>query len=161
MATRLYETDFYGWTQDQAGKLRKLLADRSNLDLDIENILEEIDSLGRSDYRQLRSRLEEICIHLLKLHYSLSWEPRRGWKNSIRGQRMSLDRLLRESPSLKRRLGEAFAEGYEDSLRHFDDEKLVSLTMPMHLPGLPPFELEDALKEDWWPEPRGIFDAQD
>ena len=154
MATR-YDNDFYGWTQEQAAKLRRLLAERANLDLDFENIAEEIDSLGRSDYRQLRSRLEEICIHLLKLHYSLSWEPRRGWKNSVDGQRYSLARLLAESPSLKRRLPEALAEGYEDALRHFDDRKLISLTMPMHLPGLSPFSLEDVLKDDWWHEPRG------
>ncbi len=154
MAT-LYETDFYGWTQDQAAKLRKLLADRPNLDLDVEHILEEIDGLGRSDYRQLRSRLEEICIHLLKLHYSLSQEPRRGWRDSVNGQRYSLNRLLKESPSLRRRLPEALAEGYEDGLRHFSDAKLISLGMPMHLPGLSPFGLDDVLKDDWWPEPRG------
>jgi len=159
MATQLYETDFYGWTQEQAAKLRKLLEERANLDLDLENIAEEIDSLGRSDYRQLRSRIEEICIHLLKLHYSLSWEPRRGWKNSVRGQRMRLGKLLEESPSLKRRLDEALAEGYEDALRHFDDEKLISLTMPMHLPGLSPFDIEDILADEWWPESRGADDA--
>ena len=154
MAT-LYDADFYGWTQEQATKLRTLLAEHSNLDLDFENLAEEIDSLGRSDYRQLRSRLEEICIHLLKLHYSLSWEPRRGWKNSVDGQRYSLARLLMESPSLKRRLPEALAEGYEDALRHFDDGKLISLTMPMHLPGRSPFDVEDVLNSEWWPEPRG------
>jgi hypothetical protein len=154
MAT-LYETDFYEWTQTQAAKLRALLTERANLDLDFENIAEEIDSLGRSDYRQLRSRLEEICIHLLKLQYSLSWEPRRGWKTSINGQRYSLGKLLKESPSLKRRLPEALAEGYEDALRHFTDEKLISLTMPMHLPGLLPFGLDEVLTDDWWPEPRG------
>lgn len=154
MAT-LYETDFYGWTQEQAAKLRRLLAERANLDLDFENIAEEIDSLGRSDYRQLRSRLEEICIHLLKLHYSLSWEPRRGWKDSVNGQRYSLAKLLKESPSLKRRVPEALTEGYEDALRHFDDQKLISLTMPMHLPGLSPFSVEEVLADGWWPEPRG------
>ena len=158
MATR-YDTDFYGWTQEQAAKLRALLTERSNLDLDIENIAEEIDSLGRSDYRQLESRLEEICIHLLKLHYALSCEPRRGWKNSVRGQRQRLAKLLKESPSLKPRLSEALAEGYEDALRHFDDEKLISLTMPMHLPGTSPFDVEDCLNDEWWPEPRGTDDA--
>lgn len=160
MATR-YNTDFYGWTQEQAAKLRALLVDRTNLDLDIENIAEEIDSLGRSDYRQLVSRLEEVCIHLLKLHYSLSGEPRRGWKNSVRGQRYRLGKLLEESPSLKPRLQEALVEGYEDSLRHFDDQKLISLTMPEHLPGLSPFDVDDVLTEDWWPETRGSDDAYD
>ena len=155
MAT-LYETDFYGWTQDQARKLRALLVERSNLDLDVENILEEVESLGRSDYRQLRSRIEEICIHLLKLHFALAWEPRNQWKASINGQRFRLAKLLRESPSLKPRLSEALVEGYEDALRHFDVEKLISLTMPMHLPGLSPFSIEDVLTDDWWPEPRGV-----
>lgn len=154
MAT-LYESDFYGWTQDQAAKLRRLMAERTNSDLDLENIAEEIDSLGRSDYRQLRSRLEEICIHLLKLHYSPSPEPRRGWRDSIKGQRHSLAKLLKESPSLKRRLPEALAEGYEDALRHFSEAKLISLTMPMHLPGLSPFSLDEVLEDGWWPEPRG------
>lgn len=154
MAT-LYETDFYGWTQEQAAKLRALLVERSNLDLDIENILEEVESLGRSDYRQLRSRIEEICIHLLKLHLALAREPRNQWKASIQGQRSRLARLLRESPSLKPRVGEALAEAYEDALCHFDDEKLISLTMPMHLPGISPFSIDEILADDWWPEPRG------
>ena len=155
MATQLYETDFYGWTQEQAGKLRKLLAERSNLDLDIENILEEIDSLGRSDYHQLVSRFEEIAIHLLKLHYSTVLECERVWKNSVRGQRTRIARLLRQSPSLKPRLGEALGAGYEDALRHFSDEKLIELCMPMHLPGMSPFGVEECLMEEWWPELRG------
>jgi hypothetical protein len=158
MPTR-YETDFYGWTQEQATKLRALLVERSNLDIDLENIAEEIDSLGRSDYRQLRSRLEEICIHLLKLHFALHGDSRRLWKNSVKGQRIGLKKLLRDSPSLRRRLEEALIEGYEDALGHFDEEKLISLTMPMHLPGTSPFTVDDCLTDDWWPEPRGADHA--
>ena len=154
MAT-LYETDFYGWTQEQAAKLRTLLVERSNLDLDIEHILEEIDSLGRSDYHQLVSRLEEIAIHLLKLHYSTLLECERLWKNSVRGQRTRIARLLRQSPSLKARLGEALEAGYEDALRHFGDEKLIELGMPEHLPGSSPFGVEECLADDWWAELRG------
>ncbi|WP_419826770.1 DUF29 domain-containing protein [Sphingomonas sp.] len=154
MAT-LYDSDFYGWTQEQAAKLRTLLDQQSNLDIDIENILEEIDSLGRSDYRQIVSRLEEICIHLLKLHYSTLLECERLWKNSVRGQRTRIARLLRESPSLRPRLGDALAAGYEDALRHFGDEKLIELCMPDQLPGTSPFDLDNCLVEDWWPELRG------
>jgi hypothetical protein len=154
MAT-LYETDFYGWTQDQAAKLRKLMADRVNLDLDVENILEEIDSLGRSNYHQLVSRLEEIAIHLLKLHYSTLLENERLWKNSVRGQRIRIERLLKQNPSLKPRLGEALAAGYEDALRHFSDEKLIELCMPEHLPDTSPFDVEQMLDEAYWPELRG------
>ncbi|MBX9680046.1 MAG: DUF29 domain-containing protein [Gemmataceae bacterium] len=155
MATQLYETDFYGWTQEQAAKLRALLRERSNLDLDIENIAEEIESLGRSDYRQLVSRFDEICIHLLKLHFSTILECERLWKNSVRGQRRRIAKLLRESPSLKPRLNAALEEGYQDALRHFSDEKLIELVMPDHLPGTSPFDVEDCLGEERWPEMRG------
>lgn len=154
MAT-LYETDFYGWTQDQAAKLRQLLAERANLDLDVENILEEIDGLGRSNYHQLVSRLEEIAIHLLKLHFSTRLECERLWKNSVRGHRTRVARLLRQNPSLKQRLGEALAAGYEDALRHFSDEKLIELVMPEHLPETSPFDVEHMLEDDYWPELRG------
>lgn len=154
MAT-LYETDFYGWTQEQSVKLRKLMVERSNLDLDVENILEEIDSLGRSDYRQLLSRLEEIAIHLLKLHHSTLLECERLWKNSVRGQRTRIARLLRDSPSLRPRLNEALEAGYEDALRHFTADKLIELTMAAHLPGTSPFGVDDCLADEWWPEPRG------
>ena len=151
----LYEADFYEWTQSQAARLRALQAERANLDLDLENIAEEIDSLGRSDFRQLRSRLEELDIHLMKLAFSLAWEPRNQWRNSVMGQRRGLRELLEDSPSLKRRLAEALADAHEDAMRHFDDRKLISLTMQMHLPTLCPFAVEDMLNDDWWPEPRG------
>ncbi len=154
MAT-LYETDFYGWTQEQASKLRRLMTERSNLDLDIEHILEEIDSLGRSDYHQLVSRLEEIAIHLLKLHYSTHLDCESVWKSSVRGQRSRLARLLRDSPSLKPRLDDALASGYEDALRHFSRDKLIELCMPDYLPGTSPFGAAECLADDWWPERRG------
>ncbi len=154
MATK-YETDFYGWTQEQSAKLRTLLAERSNLDLDMENIAEEIESLGRSDYRQLVSRLDEICIHLLKLHFSTILDCERVWKNSVRGQRTRIAKLLRESPSLKPRLNEALIDGYDDALRHFSEDKLIELVMPDHLPGSSPFDIDACLSEEWWPEMRG------
>lgn len=154
MATR-YESDFYGWTQDQAAKLRALLAERSNLDLDIENIAEEIDSLGRSNFHQLVSRFEETLIHLLKLHYSTHLDCENGWKSSVRGHRVKFDKLLAESPSLKPKLQDACDAGYRYALRHFTDEKLIELCMPEYLPGTSPFSVEECLKDEWWPELRG------
>jgi hypothetical protein len=154
MATR-YEADFYGWTQEQAAKLRALLTERSNLDLDLEHIAEEIDSLGRSDHHQLVSRLEEIAIHLLKLHYSTSLDNENVWKSSVRGQRTRIARLLRESPSLKPRLEGALQAAYDDALRHFSDDKLIELGMPEHLPEISPFPLASYLQDEWWPESRG------
>lgn len=154
MAT-LYDTDFHAWTQEQAEKLRALLAQRSNLDLDLENIAEEIDSLGRSNYHQLVSRLEEIAIHLLKLHYSTHLDCENVWKSSVRGHRPRVAKLLRESPSLNPRLSEAMEDGYADALRHFSDEKLIELCMPEYLPIASPFSVEHAVEHEWWPELRG------
>ena len=153
MATK-YETDFYGWTQEQSAKLRALITERSNLDVDLENIAEEIDSLGRSDYRQLVSRLEELDNHLLKLAFSLAWEPRRQWKISVKGQRIDILELLEESPSLKPHLDEALAKAHRKAARSFDDAKLIELTMPP-LPSTCPFEIDQMLDPEWWPESRG------
>lgn len=152
MATR-YDTDFHAWTQEQAAKLRALLAERANLDLDFENIAEEIDSLGRSNRRQLINRLEELDNHLLKLAFSLAWEPRRQWKNSVRGQRIDIADLLEESPSLRPILSEALIKAHHRAVRSFDDQKLIELTMPL-LPSTCPFELDQMLDPDWWPDPR-------
>ena len=154
MATR-YDADFYGWTQEQAAKLRALLTERSNLDLDIENIAEEIDSLGRSNFHQLVSRFEEMLIHLLKLHYSTLLDCENVWKSSVRGHRPRIGRLLRESPSLKPRLGDALVAGYDDALRHFSEAKLIELCMPEYLPETSPFSVEECLMDEWWPELRG------
>ena len=150
-----YETDFYGWTQEQSGKLRKLLTERSNLDIDLENIAEEIDSMGRSDRRQLVSRLGEIDNHLMKLAFSLAWEPRQQWKNSVQGQRRGIGKLLKDSPSLKPQLDDALVEAHEDALRYFDEAKLIQLNMPETLPVTCPFELDQMLDLEWWPDPRG------
>jgi predicted YcjX-like family ATPase len=63
--TNLYDEDFVRWTEEQAAALRQ--AKRSNLPLDWENLAEEIESLGRSDRRELRLQITRILRHLLKL----------------------------------------------------------------------------------------------
>ena len=148
-----YETDFYGWTQEQSGKLRKLLIERSNLDIDMENIAEEIEDMGRSNRSQLVNRLAELDEHLMKLAFSPKGEPRRQWENSVKGQRYSLAKLLRKNPSLKPHLDDALAEAHEDALRIFTDKLLIELLMN-EPPELCPFELADMLSDNWWPEPK-------
>ena len=104
--------------------------------------------------RELVSRLEELDNHLLKLAFSLAWEPRRQWKNSVKGQRVDIADLLTESPSLRGALPEALAKAHKDAVRSFDQEKLIELTMPP-LPTICPFDLDQMLDPEWWPEPRG------
>lgn len=92
----LYETDFYAWTQQQAAYLRQ---GKFEL-LDLENLSEEIESLGRQEKRELRSHLEVLLAHLLKGHYQPE-QRSKSWIYTIREQRRRIERHLKENPSLK------------------------------------------------------------
>ena len=92
----LYDHDFHAWTQDQAEKLRA----RIHNDIDWENVAEEIDSLGRSDKREISHRLGVLLLHLLKWQFQpLKRKP--GWLSTIREQRHRIAGLIEDSPSLK------------------------------------------------------------
>jgi hypothetical protein len=96
----LYDEDFVRWTEEQAAALRR--AKGSNLPLDWENLAEEIESLGKSDRRELRSQITRILRHLLKLEASPAAEPRAGWRATIREARAEIESVLEDSPSLRR-----------------------------------------------------------
>src|SRR5437868_10367309 len=92
----LYEADFYEWTQQQA----RLLRERRWDDLDLDNLVDEVESVGRSDKRQIESRLEVLLTHLLK------WKIQPGGRDKSRigtifEQRRRLIGLVEESPSLR------------------------------------------------------------
>jgi hypothetical protein len=105
MATRvrtrsgdLYEEDFYAWTREQATLLRAGRYD----ELDLEHLTEEVEDLGGSLYRSVRSRVRTIIEHLLKLQHSRAAGPRGLWRDTIHAQRADLEDDL--TASLKRRL---------------------------------------------------------
>ncbi len=98
---KLYEEDFVRWTEQQAAALRQATGLSTNLPLDWENLAEEIDSLGRSHRRELRSRIAVIIEHLIKLECSPATDPRRGWMETIGRERSEIELLLEDSPSLK------------------------------------------------------------
>src|SRR5690348_30226 len=92
-----YDDDFYAWTQDQA----RLLRSGELSQLDVENLAEELESMGRSDRRELDSRLEVLLVHLLKWQVQTEFRSR-SWSGTIREQRSRVEDLLNESPSLRR-----------------------------------------------------------
>jgi hypothetical protein len=100
-AANLYEEDFVRWAERQSGALRKAARSGVNLPLDWENLAEEIESLGRSQRRELRSRIAVILEHLLKLEYSPAHDPRREWIDTIARERSNIELLLEDSPSLR------------------------------------------------------------
>jgi Domain of unknown function DUF29 len=91
----LYEQDFHQWTQQMATVLRNGHFNQ----LDIENLAEEIESLGRSDRRELKSRLTVLFMHLLKWHYQPE-QRSNSWRATILEQRIRILDLLSESSSL-------------------------------------------------------------
>ncbi|MBD2182158.1 DUF29 domain-containing protein [Planktothrix sp. FACHB-1355] len=109
--SRLYETDFYAWTQEQA----KFLRDGIWNCLDIANLVEEIASLGKQERQELINRLGVLLGHLLKWEFQSELRSK-SWLATIREQRRRIHRLLKESPSLKPFLPEALEEGYQDGL---------------------------------------------
>lgn len=113
----LYEEDFLLWTQEQAKLLRNAAQHGVNLPFDWENVAEEIESLGRSDRRELRSRIATIIEHLLKLEHSPVTEPREGWLDTVERSRQEAENLLKESPSLRREASEIVASAFEDFAR--------------------------------------------
>lgn len=141
---KLYERDMYRWTRQQARLLR---AGRMS-ELDLENLAEEIESLGNRDYRELRSRLELILLHLLKWQFQP--EKRSGsWRSTIRTQRGEVDTLLKQSPSLRRRVAPFVAEVYPAAAASAADEAgLDESTFPRACPYTP----EQALGPDFMPK---------
>ncbi|MEG4572268.1 DUF29 domain-containing protein [Microcoleus sp. N3A4] len=105
----LYETDFYAWTQEQAKLLRKCQWSQ----LDLPNLIEEIESLGKQERQELRNRLSILLGHLLKWQYQPQ-QRSRSWLSTIRVQRRDTQRLIQDNPSLKPYLQEAFQEAYQN-----------------------------------------------
>ena len=119
----LYETDFYAWANQQAELLR---AGRLS-EADLANIAEEIESMGRSEKRELVSRLQVLVLHLLKWQH----QPKRrskSWRSTVRVQRIELRRHLRDNPSLKSRLGQAIADAYEVAIVEAERETGVDIS---------------------------------
>lgn len=107
----LYETDFYAWTQQQAALLRAGKLDEA----DIIHLAEEVESMGRSEKRELISRLSILLMHLLKWEYQ---PERRGasWEATIAVQRDDLADLLADNPSLRAGLEVALRDAYRKAV---------------------------------------------
>ena len=105
-AATLYDQDFVTWTEQQAEALRAAARGGTNPRLDWENLAEEIESLGKSDRRELHRQTCRIVRHLAQLQFSEAIEPRDGWRESIIDGRVQAELVLADSPSLKPQLAQ-------------------------------------------------------
>jgi predicted nucleic acid-binding Zn-ribbon protein len=126
----LYDRDFYAWANEQAALLR---AERA-AELDWTNIAEEIESMGRSEKRELVSRLEVLLLHLLKWRFQPE-KRGRSWEVSIANTRDALIDHLEDNPSLKSTLPEAVRTAYRRARRTGGIETgLEDATFPLDCP---------------------------
>lgn len=103
----LYDRDFYAWANEQAALLRE----GRMSGVDAANLAEEIETLGRNEKRELRSRLSVLFLHLLKWRHQPARRSR-SWELSIVNARNDLAEHLADSPSLRAMLPEAVPSAY-------------------------------------------------
>ncbi|MGD1901610.1 MAG: DUF29 domain-containing protein [Geitlerinemataceae cyanobacterium] len=135
-----YNRDFYAWTQSQGAYLRR----RDARNIDWENLAEEIEAMGRQERRKLMNRLRLLLGHLLKWQYRPDRRSR-SWEATIAIQPKDIADLLKDNPSLKSFLDEAFVAGYERGLLlAIGETDLPAETFPIE----PPSDFEYALNTE-------------
>ena len=158
----LYQTDYYAWTRQQAAELRALAARRVDTKLDLENLAEEVESLGRSDLNTVRSQVRRIIEHLLKLEHSPASEPRIDWRGSVAQARDEVEDHITASmfPDVAADLDKLFGRARRDAasglIKHGEREAANAL------PQACPYSFEQIVDQDWYPQNRhGVVDPID
>jgi hypothetical protein len=143
-AKLLYEQDYYHWLEQTALSLHKRAFDQ----LDLENLIEEIEDMGRSEKRAIESNVRVVLWHLLKWKY----QPKQrsgSWSGSIMEHRIRIRKALQDSPSLKNYLPEVFAETYQDAIKIASQETGLE---PENFPTACEWTLQQVLDEAWLPD---------
>ena len=144
MTTTLHNTDFYAWTQQQI----RLLKSNCWHELDVSGLIEEIESMGASERRELINRLAVLMAHLLKWQHQPTFQGR-SWQLTIKEQRRQLQRLLKDNPSLQGRLSEFRVEAYGDALLLAAKETGLDESV---FPEQCPYGEDDVLNDKFYPE---------
>lgn len=139
-----YEQDFYTWTQQQANLLRS----HQFNELDIDNLIEEIESMGRSEKRAVTSRLTVLLKHLLKWRFQ-SDRRSTSWRLTIQHQRTKYHKIIRENPGLKSQLDSIYLDAYQDSI--FEAAQETGLPVEL-FPVESPWLLSEVITDNFYPD---------
>lgn len=144
MSSTLYDHDFYAWANEQVGLLRAGKLSEA----DLEHIAEEIESMGKSEKRELISRLTVLLLHLLKWEFQ---PMRRGasWRLSIANTRDALTDHLADNPSLRSVLEASVETAYRRARR---DAALETGLSENTFPTVCPWSFSQMMDENFWPE---------
>ncbi len=140
----LYDRDFCLWAETMSAALRS----GDLAELDVENLAEEVESLGRRDRRELQSRLAVLLHHLLK--WQCQPDMRSGsWRGTLAEQRMRIRRLLQDSPSLRSVLESSIDECYADAKVQASEETGLAIEA---FPAECPYAIEAVLSVEFLPD---------
>jgi hypothetical protein len=138
--TIAHDRDFYAWTQNQA----QLLRTGQFAGLDIQQIAEELEDMGRTEKRALESRLEVLIMHLLKWQYQPNLRSR-SWQLTVREQRLRVQTLLEDNPSLQPYLCQRLDKIYRIAVIAAERETGLNL-----FPDTCPYETQQILADDFY-----------
>ena len=140
-----YEQDFVGWLNTQA----ELLKTGKVNELDIKNLVEEIEAMGRSEKRELESRMIILVMHLLKWTFQPNYQSRSG-ANTINEQRRRIGRVIKDSPSLKNSLNDTewFNDIWQSALYQAVSETGLDIKI---FPEQPIWTTQQILVDDFFP----------
>ena len=146
MAASAYDGDIIAWANEQARLLRSGLFSQ----LDIKHIAEEVEDVGKSEQRELESRMAVLLSHLLKWQYR---PVRRGnsWEAAIRAQRTSIARRVKKTPSLKASLADPdwWDDAWDDAVKEAVQETGIALAV---FPPSCPWGFSQIMDADFWPD---------
>ncbi|MBD2603475.1 DUF29 domain-containing protein [Scytonema hofmannii FACHB-248] len=138
----LYEIDFALWIEQTVSSLKS--QDYSNVDW--ENLIEEIEALGRRDRRELESRLTTLFEHALKRNYVNLPQCYGGWEATISRTQQELSRILRDSPSLRNYFLTICDECYQNASKNMNKEYDVKFPDDCPFPN----DVETLLADSFW-----------
>lgn len=133
----LYHQDFFAWTQSQAD----LLKHNKFSEVDIRNLIDEVETLGKSDRRALMSHLTNLLLHMLKMKYQ-SGKKTASWKRSIVNSKQDIKFILEDSPSLNKYLNSNLEKAYLSAVDLAHAETGLARSI---FPKKCPWEIEDIL----------------
>lgn len=140
----LYEADFNSWLEETA----KLLREGKFEGLDVENLVEEIEGMSRSEKDALESNLRVLLMHLLKWKYQVARRSN-SWLYTIREHRKRIQKALEKSPSLKPYLENVFLESYQDARELAADETGLNISS---FPKDCPFARAEVVNTEYLPD---------
>ncbi len=139
-----YEQDFYAWLMHNA----RLIREGQFAEVDSEHVAEELESMGRSEKRELVSRLTVLLTHLLKWCYQPDRRSR-SWQYTIEEQRQKVCEVLEDSPSLRHEIDTTVSRAYDRALLRACQEPHLDKTT---FPALCPYTIDQILDVLFYPE---------